>query len=249
MDTFASQHANPSLGWRAWPRWFRRTDFWLSLKAEHRAILDELYQRMASAPGVQKRTGVRYERGEWPIGEEALAKASGTTRKQVRAAITRAKAAGIISKRKVTFREPGRTIHMSLFKWLDFDSYDIPNTPMGQPQGHSPGQPLGLPPGLPEGQVRHNGKTHGQDTSQDTNPNTPSEELAAARLGVLPPAPSMPQSVAQGSASGVQTEQPLPEPLDKPWREHVSTDQPPQFRYEDVINSPNRFVPQRQTVG
>lgn len=132
QQSFAEQHANPRLGFSAVPRWFRRTEFWKSLRVEQRGVLDELYHRMARLPIPRSEqkvdVGVDIGRGQWPITLAKLAEASGATIRQVRTAIERAKEAGVLtheptraSTRGAT-RSPTRTF--SLFTWRDFDLYD-----------------------------------------------------------------------------------------------------------------------------
>lgn len=127
IPSFAAMHADPSRGWRAWPRWFRETDFWKSLPAEHRAVLFELFQCMASEPLMQKRSNIHLTRGQWAITWEALASLSGASVQQTRSAIRKAVVNHIIQQTYVMFRTAKATERRCVFTWLDFDSYDIVN--------------------------------------------------------------------------------------------------------------------------
>lgn len=162
--SFAAAHADPSRGFRAAPRWFRNSDFWRSLEGSHRAVLDQLYMMIASERVVQHGTGIVCERGQWAIGYEALGEASGTSKKAARRAIERALHFRVISQEVITKRLPGRTLHLSLFTWLDFDSYDL----VDGEAGTSLGTPVGTSLGTPVGTVRH----HSNTPTEDTNPNT-----------------------------------------------------------------------------
>lgn len=113
--SFARQYADPSLGFRAVPRWFRKHPFWKSREGSHRAVIDQLYQMIASKRVVQDGTGIVCERGQWAISVEALAEASGVTYKVARRAVEHAVEHGIVGQKVLAVRMPTRTIHISLF--------------------------------------------------------------------------------------------------------------------------------------
>jgi hypothetical protein len=175
MSSFASIHADPSKGFRAVPRWFRGTDFWHGLNAAHRAVLDELYHRMASQPVTQKGTAIELKRGQWAISYQALANSSGATVKQVRKALEHAIAAGIVGHEVIVKKVASGTIHLSLFSWRDFDTYDI----LCDMEGKSKGKPLGKSEGKPKGNIIHKGNT----PSDYTKGNTQAEEIGADAPG------------------------------------------------------------------
>ena len=177
-QSFAQQHVNLSRGFRVVPRWFRETPFWRAREGQHRAVIDQLYQMIASKPGVQHGTGIQYDRGQWAISIEALAEASGVSYKVARRAVEHAIENGVVGQRVLTVRVPGRTIHLSLFTWLDFDTYDKAWEATGNPLGESLGSSAGKPLGIPVGEVIHKPNTQ----AQDTNKKTQAEEEAASPL-------------------------------------------------------------------
>lgn len=202
QQTYAAEHADPSKGFVAVPRWFRRSAFWQGLGAAHRAVLDELYHRIARNPVVQKGTGITLERGQWAISLAALAEASGASVKQVRAAIDHATRARVIGHAVSTRRLPTRTLHLSLFTWLDFEAYDKPKSAMGKSLGTPPGNPLGKSPGKPLGKVIHSSNT----PLEDTKGKTVGEEVAATPLsGAAAPAPSAPLGTREAGSAASPT--------------------------------------------
>lgn len=130
--SFAKTYARPDLGFSAVPRWFRRTPFWRELRAEHRAVIDELFHRIARKPVPRAKqpvdVGVDIQRGQWAISLERLAEASGASVRQVRTAIAHAKAEGIILQESRRAKTARATYAFSLFTWLDFDTYDDMST-------------------------------------------------------------------------------------------------------------------------
>lgn len=176
--SFAKQHSNLCKGFRAVPRWFRRSPFWQSLRAEHRAVLDELYHRVASEP--VSLPGLKHEimRGQWAISFPDLAKASGATVQNVKTAVKLAEKQSIIKHEEIYLKGPKSTVHLSLFTWLDYDTYDLPNTPSNLPTN----LPDNLPPSLPTNRtcIRHNNKDTMENTNKDTRETLPATAGKAA---------------------------------------------------------------------
>ncbi|MFA9480054.1 hypothetical protein ACERK3_17400 [Phycisphaerales bacterium AB-hyl4] len=145
--TFAQQH-HQATGFRAWPRWFTQTHFWRKTKAEHRAVVLELYQKIASQPATFSELGITVQRGQWAISMEALGKAAGCKepRDTARRVLRNLKAAGIVDAHTVYGRTATHTQALTLVTWLDSDAYDTPGDwnahssaqPLAQPSAHSP---------------------------------------------------------------------------------------------------------------
>ena len=122
--SLAQAYAAPSMGWRALPRWFMRCPFWKRLKANHRGVLLTLYDKIASEPVVLDGLQIALQRGQWAISYEGLGKLAGATIQEVRTAIRLALGAGILQHKVLAIKTSTSTLHISLFTWRDFNSYD-----------------------------------------------------------------------------------------------------------------------------
>ncbi|MGC4031461.1 MAG: hypothetical protein QM754_06965 [Tepidisphaeraceae bacterium] len=202
--SFAEQHANADLGYNALYRWFRRTDFWQSLRGEHRAVLDELYHKIARLPLTLSGTQIDLKRGQWAISLDGLAEASGTSVQQVRTALAKAKEAGIIQQATIAFRTPRLTQHLSLFTWVDFDLYDAARDAANKPSNTS----LNTRPNNPSNTRDNNSKTQRViPKGLDPKEKTQGEERAASPLTgpdgpSLLPAGFVPSEEAEDDAAG-----------------------------------------------
>ena len=105
----------------------------------------------------------------------------------MRTAIEHAVAARVIGHTVIAKKMPTRTLHLSLFTWLDFDSYDDQRRLGGIPLGSSLGSSLGGSLGIPQGTVIHNGSTQLCNIpSENTSRNTRREDLTVAAPPLLP---------------------------------------------------------------
>lgn len=174
----SSSRTEPT-GYTAVPRWWRATPKWRRLKAVHRAVIDELFHRIARVPVEHWVTGTQLQRGQWIISVKDLAEASGATEKVTRVALERAEENDWIRQTVITASTPKGTIRISLFTWLQFETYDKPNDDEGKPEGGSPGKSNGNPKGKRKGNRIPDLNT----LSEDPDLNTPAAAARHQRTG------------------------------------------------------------------
>jgi hypothetical protein len=188
IQSFAAQHWVIGRGYRAFPRWFGDSDFWKSLCADHRAVLHELYNKIASQPTPFGDSGFTVQRGQWPVSYEALAKDAGASKQQTRTAIEKAKAAGIIQHSLIYISKHKLTRGLNLFSWVDFDSYDTPNTPPNITVNTAANITGNTAVNTAVNTIIHNSNTHVTNTPLLNTPmdNTRREDLTVAAPPLLP---------------------------------------------------------------
>ena len=163
VRSFAEDHHEPS-GFRCLPIWFRKTRFWQTRKPEHRAIIIELYWRLAH-DHIEMPSGIILERGQWAMSMESLAEAAGfgPDRDKARGAIHALIEAGVIITQRINARYATHTQQLTLFTWRDFDAYDKPADWTPQSLTHS------TPQSFPQSSTHSS--TTGYTTGATTAPN------------------------------------------------------------------------------